>query len=210
MPGVLLRVLGLDPMDWESLRFAARMFVLIGVMALVAFFELRSAHAATKDTGVAWFYSIAIYGIAALTFARGTSVAIRSGFVLGGILVIASIHGAYDIITDLLRPEGYELPDYDTDTWITVAIALASGGMLYRFRGANNPVQRATWMLAVVDVITSLEDVGAVALINWAGSPTLGLASDCFDVSTTLIGAILVIRESQRGMIANQRAIPET
>jgi hypothetical protein len=204
MAGFLQRVLGLDPMDRNAYRFAARVLLIV---ALVAILELRSTDTDTKNTGVAWFYSIAIYAIAAVTFARSTSVTIASGFVLAGILLVASIHGAYEIIMDLGKPRSYELPKYDTDTWVTIALALASAAMLFRFRTTDNAVQRATWTLALVDVLTSLEDVVSIAVINWAESPTLSLASDCFDVTTTFVGAVMIIFESRREMLENYRVI---
>lgn len=124
-----------------------------------------------KD-GVDWVYDVILYGIAALVFGRDARAEKLAALAIGSVMALAGLHTLYDLWAKILNPRPIEIWALGFSAASAVAIALLIVGLLWRFRGEENPVIRATWLSSRNDVISTtgfalLGLVARVAPVRW-------------------------------------------
>jgi hypothetical protein len=107
-----------------------------------------------------------------------------------------SQHCAYDLWSELASKDGHELPKFDGDTWVSLAIGIGAVALLFKFRRTANPVVRAAWVMGLLDIATNLENIVTIFIIALTRSKALAIGSDVFDVVVTFIAAVAVYREA--------------
>ena len=107
-----------------------------------------------KD-GVDWVYDVALYGIAAVVFGRDARAEKLAALAIGAVMAVAGLHTLYDLWDKITTPRPIEIWTLGFSAASAVVVAVLIVGVLWRFRGQDNPVIKATWLSSRNDVIST-------------------------------------------------------
>jgi Na+-translocating ferredoxin:NAD+ oxidoreductase RnfA subunit len=194
--GTYARASMIDGRTHSAGDFSLRITVLLGLMSLVAAAEFVLDRETGASSAAAWGYGIAIYAVCLMMHQRGAAAECRTSQAIGLILVLAALHGLYDLISEVASPTGYKLVGVHASTWVSLPVSLAGAALLMRFRNDLNPVIKAAWTIALVDIVLAAEAIGFSAALDHLGSTGLAIGSDVFDIGLTLAAAASIMRHA--------------
>ncbi|CAN5185200.1 hypothetical protein BH10PSE8_BH10PSE8_06650 [soil metagenome] len=128
--------------------------ILVFAVGVVAW-ALVVGNAQLFKDGVDWVYDVALYGIAALVFGRDGRAERLAALAIGAVMAVAGLHTLYDLAAKIITPRPIEIWALGFSAGSAVVIAVLIVGVLWRFRGEDNPVIKATWLSSRNDVIST-------------------------------------------------------
>ncbi len=128
--------------------------ILVFAVGVVAW-ALVVGNAQLFKDGVDWVYDVALYGIAALVFGRDGRAERLAALAIGAVMAVAGLHTLYDLAAKVITPRPIEIWALGFSAGSAVVIAVLIVGVLWRFRGEDNPVIKATWLSSRNDVIST-------------------------------------------------------
>ncbi|MDX3809845.1 cation transporter [Bosea thiooxidans] len=128
--------------------------ILLQAVATVAW-ALAIGNAQLFKDGVDWVYDVALYGIAAIVFGRDARIERLAAVAIGAVMAIAGLHTLYDLWDKIARPRPIEVWTLGFAAASAIVIAFLVVGVLWRFRGEDNPVIKATWLSSRNDTIST-------------------------------------------------------
>ena len=166
------RFLARLPLDPVGLAYKRSIWIIaLGILALgilqCAWALSIGSRQLLKD-GLDWAYDVALYGIAAFVFGRGATVERLSAGVIAAILAVAGLHTLYDLWDKIVTPRPIEILTIGFSATSAIVIAYLVVGALWRFRGHDNPLIRATWLSSRNDAISVTFASGLVVLLRLA------------------------------------------
>jgi hypothetical protein len=177
--------------------FPARTLLLLILMLVVAAGEYLFGGKDGSSSAVAWLYGIAIYAICLVMHDRGAAAEAKTSRAIAAVLVVAALHSVHDLVSELRSGSGYEVPKLGRSSWLSLAVAIVGAGLLARFRSSANPVVRAAWTIALVDIVLAVETIVITGGLQAVGSTGLAIGSDLFDIGVTLAAAVAIYRTVQ-------------
>jgi Co/Zn/Cd efflux system component len=138
----------------------------------VVVWALAVGNAQLFKDGVDWVYDVALYGIAAIVFGRDARAERLAAMAIGTVMAVAGLHTLYDLAAKIVTPRPIEVWALGFSAGSAVVIAVLIVGVLWRFRGEDNPVIKATWLSSRNDVISTtgfalLGLAARVAPVRW-------------------------------------------
>lgn len=145
--------------------------ILVFATGVVAW-ALAVGNAQLFKDGVDWVYDVALYGIAAVVFGRDARAERLAAMAIGTVMAVAGLHTLYDLAAKIITPRPIEVWALGFSAGSAVIIAVLIVGVLWRFRGEDNPVIKATWLSSRNDVISTtgfalLGLAARVAPVRW-------------------------------------------
>lgn len=145
--------------------------ILVFATGVVAW-ALAVGNAQLFKDGVDWVYDVALYGIAAVVFGRDARAERLAAIAIGSVMAVAGLHTLYDLAAKIITPRPIEVWALGFSAGSAVVIAVLIVGVLWRFRGEDNPVIKATWLSSRNDVISTtgfalLGLAARVAPVRW-------------------------------------------
>jgi Co/Zn/Cd efflux system component len=145
--------------------------ILVFATGVVAW-ALAVGNAQLFKDGVDWVYDVALYGIAAVVFGRDARAERLAAIAIGSVMAVAGLHTLYDLAAKIITPRPIEVWALGFSAGSAVIIAVLIVGVLWRFRGEDNPVIKATWLSSRNDVISTtgfalLGLAARVAPVRW-------------------------------------------
>ena len=145
--------------------------ILVFATGVVAW-ALAVGNAQLFKDGVDWVYDVALYGIAAVVFGRDARAERLAAMAIGSVMAVAGLHTLYDLAAKIITPRPIEVWALGFSAASAVIIAVLIVGVLWRFRGEDNPVIKATWLSSRNDVISTtgfalLGLAARVAPVRW-------------------------------------------
>ncbi len=145
--------------------------ILVFATGVVAW-ALAIGNAQLFKDGVDWVYDVALYGIAAIVFGRDARAERLAAVAIGTVMAVAGLHTLYDLAAKIITPRPIEVWALGFSAGSAVVIAVLIVGVLWRFRGEDNPVIKATWLSSRNDVISTtgfalLGLAARVAPVRW-------------------------------------------
>jgi len=145
--------------------------ILVFASGVVAF-ALAVGNAQLFKDGVDWVYDVALYGVAAVVFGRDARAERLAAIAIGAVMALAGLHTLYDLAAKIITPRPIEVWALGFSAGSAVVIAVLIVAVLWRFRGENNPVIKATWLSSRNDVISTtgfalLGLAARVAPVRW-------------------------------------------
>ena len=145
--------------------------ILVFASGVVAW-ALAVGNAQLFKDGVDWVYDVALYGVAAVVFGRDGRAERLAAIAIGAVMVVAGLHTLYDLAAKIAVPRPIEIWALGFSAGSAVVIAVLIVGVLWRFRGEDNPVIKATWLSSRNDVISTtgfalLGLAARVAPVRW-------------------------------------------
>jgi len=138
----------------------------------VVVWALAVGNAQLFKDGVDWVYDVALYGIAAVVFGRDARAERLAALAIGAVMAVAGMHTLYDLASKIVTPRPIEVWALGFSAGSAVVIAILIVAVLWRFRGEDNPVIKATWLSSRNDVISTtgfalLGLAARVAPVRW-------------------------------------------
>jgi Co/Zn/Cd efflux system component len=152
--------------------------ILIFAVGVVAW-ALAIANTQLFKDGVDWVYDVALYGIAAIVFGRDARAERLAALAIGAVMAIAGLHTLYDLWDKIVTPRPIEIWTLGFSAGSAIVIGLIIVGALWRFRGEDNPVIKATWLSSRNDAV-STTGFALVGLV--ARAAPMRWPEYCFDV----------------------------
>ncbi len=162
--------------------------ILVFATGVVAW-ALAVGNAQLFKDGVDWVYDVALYGVAAVVFGRDARAERLAAIAIGAVMAVAGLHTLYDLAAKIITPRPIEIWALGFSAGSAVVIAVLIVGVLWRFRGEENPVIKATWLSSRNDVISTtgfalLGLAARVAPVRWPEYVfDLFVAGLCFQAS---------------------------
>lgn len=128
--------------------------ILVFAVGVVAW-ALAVGNAQLFKDGVDWVYDVALYGIAAVVFGGDARAEKLAALAIGAVMAVAGLHTLYDLWDKIATPRPIEIWTLGFSAASAVVVAVAIVGVLWRFRGEDNPVIKATWLSSRNDVIST-------------------------------------------------------
>jgi Co/Zn/Cd efflux system component len=186
--------------QWACLRYRKALWLVAFSALALALSEMAYGRLVSSadllESGVDWIYDVGIYGIAALSIGRAKSFEQRAAFALAAILGVAGFHGAYALWGEYAGHAHDIAGHLEASSAIAILGSLAEAAFLFRFRGCDDPVMKATWFTARNSVVFS--GVGGLAPLAFSGVSTLWpqLAIDGFGVFLAFQASFAIAREA--------------
>ncbi|MDP3407962.1 cation transporter [Bosea sp. (in: a-proteobacteria)] len=145
--------------------------ILVFASGVVAW-ALAVGNAQLFKDGVDWVYDVALYGVAAVVFGRDARAERLAAIAIGAVMAMAGLHTLYDLAAKIVTPRPIEVWALGFSAGSAVVIAVLIVAVLWRFRGEDNPVIKATWLSSRNDVISTtgfalLGLAARVAPVRW-------------------------------------------
>ncbi|KRE15006.1 hypothetical protein ASE63_17315 [Bosea sp. Root381] len=128
--------------------------ILIFAIAVVLW-ALAVGNAQLFKDGVDWVYDVLLYGIAAVVFGRDARAERVAALAIGAVMAAAGLHTLYDLASKIITPRPIEVWMLGFSAASAIVVAVLIVGVLWRFRGEDNPVIKATWLSSRNDVIST-------------------------------------------------------
>ncbi|CAH1678423.1 Cation efflux family protein [Hyphomicrobiales bacterium] len=149
--------------------------IALGILAQAAatvVWALAIGNAQLFKDGIDWVYDVALYGIAALVFGRDARAERLAAVAIGAVMAVAGLHTLYDLWDKIVRPRPIEIWTLGFAAASAIVIALLVIAALWRFRGEDNPVIKATWLSSRNDAVSTtgfalLGLAARVAPVRW-------------------------------------------
>ena len=143
---------------------AARAFTLtiwgiaLGILAFaiaVVIWAMSIGNAQLLKDGVDWVYDVLLYGIAAIVFGRDVRAERLAALAIGAVMGVAGLHTLYDLWDKIAAPRPIEMSTLGFSAASAVTVAVLIILALWRFRGEEHPVIKATWLSSRNDLIST-------------------------------------------------------
>lgn len=202
--------------DEEGRSYRWRVLLIVSIIASLAvtqsLYALWLGDRFLLKDGIDWVYDVALWIVALLVFGRGQRVEELAAIWVGGVLLVAAAHTGYDLWDKIVtgrRPQPWVA---GWSAFTAIGLALFVLGLMFRFRGSENPLVKATWLSSRNDTIstTAFACVGLWARLNPSQTPEIIL--DCVIIGLNLqaAGAIFlaVYRDWGRCRLPDRQTAP--
>jgi Co/Zn/Cd efflux system component len=147
------------PLDPEGRAYKRRIWaVAAGILAFLTVqcgWALAIGSRQLFKDGTDWIYDVVLYAIAAFVFGRGAGVERASALAIAAVLGVAGVHTLYDLWDKVTTPRPIEVLTLGFSAAGAIVISYLVIGALWRFRGNDNPLIRATWLSSRNEAIST-------------------------------------------------------
>lgn len=198
----------------DARAYRARVFAIVGIIASLAagqtLYALVIGDRFLLKDGIDWIYDVILWLVALAVFGRGRRFEEIAAVGVGLVMLVAGLHTAYDLWDKIVTARRAEVWVAGWSAFTAIGLALFVVGLMLRFRGADNPLVKATWLSSRNDAIstTAFATVGFAARVSSSQGPEILLDIALVALSFQAAGAIfLSVRRDWRRPLSAERSV---
>ncbi len=182
----------------EARSYRRRVLLIVALIASLAITQsLYALHLGDRfllKDGIDWIYDVLLWAVALAVFGRGQRFEELAALWVAGVLLVAAGHTGYDLWDKIVtgrRPEPWVA---GWSAFTAIGLALYVVGLMFRFRGSDSPLIKATWLSSRNDTIstTAFAFVGLWARLSPSQWPEIVLDLVIIGLNLQAAGAIFL------------------